>query len=177
MDMMRLIISIIVDILCCKCNAIFKQTPNSHLNGQGCPICGGSPRYTTPTYVSKANEVHNFKYDYSDVNYINSTTHITIICPIHGKFTQSPSSHLFGYGCSKCSCSRISNVELEFLEYINLPNIVTHRQVKILQKKVDGYNPSTNTIYEFMGDYWHGNPVKYKANYYNKTCKKTAGEL
>lgn len=23
---------------------------------------------------------------------------------------------------------------------------------------VDGYNPKTNTIYEFLGDFWHGNP-------------------
>ena len=24
--------------------------------------------------------------------------------------------------------------------------------------KTDGYDPKTNTIYEFLGDYWHGNP-------------------
>ena len=24
--------------------------------------------------------------------------------------------------------------------------------------KSDGYDPKTNTIYEFLGDYWHGNP-------------------
>ena len=166
-----------VNILCYICNIIFKQTPNSHLNGQRCPNCYGNPKYSTQTYIDKANIIHNFKYDYSKVIYINSIVHITIICPIHGKFQQSPASHLHGYGCSKCSCSRISKSEIEFLEYLRLPDTPNTRQVKIFQKKVDGYDPVTNTIYEFLGDYWHGNPAKYRSDYYNQRCKKLAGQL
>ena len=30
--------------------------------------------------------------------------------------------------------------------------------------QVDGYEPSTRTVYEFLGDFWHGNPNKYKKN-------------
>lgn len=26
--------------------------------------------------------------------------------------------------------------------------------------KVDGFDPIINTIYEFYGDFWHGNPKK-----------------
>ena len=29
-----------VDILCKKCNIIFKQKPGSHLRGAGCKTCG-----------------------------------------------------------------------------------------------------------------------------------------
>jgi len=43
--------------------------------------------------------------------------------------------------------------------------------------RVDGFCQSTNTVYEFYGDYYHGNPKKYGADEYNKTCKKTQGEL
>ena len=38
--------------------------------------------------------------------------------------------------------------------------------------KADGYCKETNTIYEFHGDYWHGNPFMYNANeetYFGKT--------
>lgn len=32
-------------------------------------------------------------------------------------------------------------------------------------------------VYEFWGDYWHGNPTKHDPNKYNKVCKKTMREL
>ncbi|ASV44136.1 hypothetical protein PBI_SCTP2_121 [Salicola phage SCTP-2] len=29
---------------------------------------------------------------------------------------------------------------------------------------VDGFDPETNTVYQFHGDYWHGNPDVYDQN-------------
>ena len=43
--------------------------------------------------------------------------------------------------------------------------------------RVDGFSRKLNKIYSFQGDYWHGNPKIYKPEDYNKTCKKTFGEL
>jgi len=43
--------------------------------------------------------------------------------------------------------------------------------------QVDGYCKSTNTIYEFHGDFWHGNPEKYNSEEINPTTKKSFGEL
>lgn len=54
-------------------------------------------------FIEKANQLHNNKYDYSQVDYVNSRTKVIIICPIHGSFEQSPSSHLQGNGCPKCA--------------------------------------------------------------------------
>ena len=42
------------------------------------------------------------KYDYSKVKYINLKTKVIIICPEHGEFKQTPSSHLNGQGCPEC---------------------------------------------------------------------------
>ena len=42
---------------------------------------------------------------------------------------------------------------------------------------VDGYNPQTNTIYEFHGDFWHGNPARYDLNEMNVIVNKTFGQL
>ena len=60
-------------------------------------------KMTQKEMIDRANEIHNFKYGYELAEYVNSYTKITIICPIHGDFEQTPSSHLNGNGCPKCS--------------------------------------------------------------------------
>lgn len=53
-------------------------------------------------FIEKAKQVHNGKYDYSKVEYVNNKTKVCIICPEHGEFWQTPNSHLMGCGCKKC---------------------------------------------------------------------------
>lgn len=54
-------------------------------------------------FIEKRTQLHNGKYDYSNVDYINSRTKVNIICPKHGLFEQVPRSHLQGNGCPKCA--------------------------------------------------------------------------
>ena len=42
---------------------------------------------------------------------------------------------------------------------------------------MDGYLKGTNIVFEYNGDYFHGNPDIYKSEEWNPTCKKTFGEL
>lgn len=37
-------------------------------------------------FIEKGTQLHNGKYDYSNVDYINSRTKVNIICPKHGLF-------------------------------------------------------------------------------------------
>ena len=91
-----------VCIICPK-HGEFWQTPNSHLNGNGCPKCKGEKQTcTTDEFIAKAKKIHGDKYDYSKVEYVNNHTKVCIICPEHGEFWQIPSSHLQGKGCPKC---------------------------------------------------------------------------
>lgn len=53
-------------------------------------------------WINQAKEVHLNYYDYLDIVYINSSTKIDITCKIHGKFSQTPNSHLNGRGCQRC---------------------------------------------------------------------------
>ena len=57
---------------------------------------------TTSEFIRKADIVHNKIYDYSMVSYSDSYTPITILCLIHGEFTQRPNDHLMGKGCRAC---------------------------------------------------------------------------
>jgi formate dehydrogenase assembly factor FdhD len=96
-----------VKIRCIKHNHIFEQLPNSHLRGSGCMICGKESvsllsSMTIDEFLTKANRVHDFNYDYTNVKFVNAQTKIDIKCNIHGIFTQLPYSHLQGCGCKKC---------------------------------------------------------------------------
>lgn len=81
-------------------------------------------------------------------------------------------------GCPHCSF-RTSKTEHLWLDSFKIPK--ENRQIKIrINNKsffVDGFDPSTNTVYEFDGDYWHGNPKIYKPEDVNKVSKKTFKEL
>lgn len=58
---------------------------------------------TTQEFIEKAILVHGNKYDYSRTEYVVSRKKVIIICPEHGEFLQSPTSHLQGNGCPKCA--------------------------------------------------------------------------
>lgn len=51
-------------------------------------------KLTTEEFIEKSKAIHDNKYDYSLVEYINSQTKIKIICPKHGEFEQKPNNHL-----------------------------------------------------------------------------------
>ena len=59
-------------------------------------------RKTLDEFINDAKKVHGDKFDYSLVKYKQSHVHINIICPVHGEFKQTPSTHLKGRGCKKC---------------------------------------------------------------------------
>ena len=90
-------------IIICNKHGEFWQRPDHHLNGAGCPNCAGNSRKSISTFITEANIIHNSKYDYTLSKYINSESDITIICKIHGEFSQSTKAHLNGSGCPKCT--------------------------------------------------------------------------
>ena len=69
----------------CPEHGEFWQTPHSHLNGRGCQLCAKehSTNYknTKEFFIDRATKKHNGKYDYSKVEYVNSSVPICIICP------------------------------------------------------------------------------------------------
>jgi very-short-patch-repair endonuclease len=95
-----------VDIICNGCGSVISLTPSHHFRGQGCRQCSmkrfsDKMRFTTEDFISRSNEIHGDKYDYSKVEYINKETKVTIICPVHGEFEQKPANH-WRYGCNQC---------------------------------------------------------------------------
>ena len=105
----------------CPIHGEFEQTPNCHLDNQGCPICGDASfivkkTLTTEEFIEKAKLKHGDKYDYSKVFYNSYDNKIKIICPLHGEFEQTPHSHIIGSGC-KC-CGKVNSKSLSEIIYL-----------------------------------------------------------
>lgn len=150
----------------CPDHGIFLQTPYKHINsGQGCPSCKGvllanQRRMSKEEFVEKANKIHKNKYDYTNTKIINSHKKIEIICQLHGTFLQTPNNHLHSSnGCPSCGYN-ISDIGREWLDSFNNNNIIREHTILIGNRKfkVDGFDPLTNTIYEYFGKFWHGCP-------------------
>lgn len=64
-----------------------------------------------PTKLSKIEILNRFRvthgniYEYSNVKFVNVSTHVDIICPHHGIFKQTPHKHIQGRGCPLCAKS------------------------------------------------------------------------
>lgn len=172
--------------LICKIHGPFNITPHCHLTQKsGCTKCKyitirNKLLKTTDQFINEAIKIHNDKYDYSKSIYEGKDVKIIIICKKHGEFMQTPHGHLGGRGCYKCANNQYSKSQIQWLNLIStLQNIdIQHAENSIeytipnTRLKADGYCESTNTIYEFHGDYFHGNPKIYNPSdmtYYHKT--------
>jgi len=85
----------------CKKHGSFTMTPGAHLSGQGCNKCGHGS-LSKEDFISKAQQVHGEKYNYSDISYNGTHHHVNILCREHGHFKQIPYVHLRGSGCASC---------------------------------------------------------------------------
>jgi very-short-patch-repair endonuclease len=91
-------------IIVCLKHGNFLQGPKSHISGNGCPKCFFSQhKSTTEKFIRQAKKFYGNKYDYSKSVYQGIHRKVIIICPIHGKFLQSPNCHINrGNECPKC---------------------------------------------------------------------------
>lgn len=107
----------------CPEHGDFDVLYSNHVSGKGCPVCGAAKRgqrqdpmeagkKTAATkiakfaakFVEEAIAIHGDKYDYSEVVYQGQKTPVTIICPEHGAFKQTPYHHISRkQGCPACS--------------------------------------------------------------------------
>jgi hypothetical protein len=168
-----------VKIICSK-HGPFLQMPSNHLYYKAqCPKCAiEKNKLTIDEFKARASKKHNNEYDYSKSKYIKCSIKINIICKSHGMFKQMPMAHINGARCPWC-VGRNSKKEKMWLDYLKIPKRCRNKTIIIKNKRydVDAFIRKTNTIYEFYGDYWHGNPKIYDKNFINKHNKKSFGEL
>ena len=166
-------------LIICKEHGEFLQKPVVHINHKGgCTQCGINKRadgcrHTKEMFIEKAQQIHGNKYDYSLVDYKNNCIKVTIICNEHKKFIQAPNHHVNGMGCPKCALKKqYSNSSIIWLNLISKINNIqiqhgendSEFKIPNTKFKADGYCNENNTIYEFHGTLWHGDPRVYNSN-------------
>lgn len=148
-----------VTVKCNRCGYL-RTTNANNIYRFGCPKCGqesthNKQRLSQDEFISRATNIHGSEFDYSKVKYINYHTPVTIICPKHGEFYQSPLKHLSGHKCPKCRRSTGEERISKFLQGGNLRFIPQYRieDTSFSQShlKVDFFLPEHNTIIEFNG--------------------------
>lgn len=166
----------------CQNHGIFWMLPTSHIRArQGCPKCGGKQMNTEEWLRRVKSKRMDFdQYDFSKSEYTDFKTKITIICIHHGIFSKKP-SQFYKYGCPKCTTSgHHSKIEHEWLDLVGIDDICRNLTIRDNDGRVfyvDGYDAATKTVYEFYGDYWHGNPNVYERDAVNPNSKTTFGKL
>jgi len=176
-------------IVICKLHGEFTITPNNHLRGKGCAGCGKemnriSKIKSFKEYYDDFIKLYNDKYDYSMVEWKGGTPRIIVICKKHGQFSVSPYLHRKGTECPKCG-NQHSPISITWLEYMKIKYSIDIDHAENIGEyfipgsryKADGYAKSINTIFEFHGDFWHGNPKIYEKTLLNPRLGVTYGEL
>lgn len=159
-----------VEIICNSCKHIFFQTPNSHLNGNGCKKCAIIKRIEKRTkslsdFIAQAKIIHKDKYNYDSTVYINDKTKVKVFCNLHKEFFNiSPRKHLNKCGCKKCgiisSSKKLKTPEINYLNKVKL----LHPDITILSEYING-----NCYIFFKDKYGYGkvraqNLLKFKPN-------------
>ena len=153
-----------VCIICSK-HGEFWQSPDTHIQGCGCPECGrvvrnDSLRLSLTDFIKRANEVHGNKYYYQNVDYKGSKTKVCIICKDHGEFWQSPNGHLHGYGCPKCNLSHLERSVMTYLDENGITYDYQKRFNWLGKQSLDFYLPDYKVGIECQGRQ-HFFPIDY----------------
>lgn len=164
----------ILEIKCNLHNDIFFQSANNHLNGQGCPKCFGNILKTNEQFINEAIEIHDDKFNYDRVEYMNSNTNVKIYCKIHDYlFDQTPANHLTSiHACPICTGLKQKDNE----QFIKEANVIHCN--KYDYSLVEYLNSNTNVIIicKVHGSFSQ-NPITHTIGMSGcPSCKNSKGE-
>jgi len=138
-----------VDIIC-PIHSTFSQRAEDHLAGHGCLKCGGNKKLDTKQFIEESTIIHNNKYNYSEVEYVDSHTKVKILCKQHGSFFKVPYVHKQGQGCPECirDIPEYSNIYImEFREKLTQKKYLKVG-LTIRQDPIQRINKNTKDIFD-----------------------------
>jgi len=180
-----------LSVQCKICNIVHSCMVNNLVRGLGCYNCynkrrGDSLRLAQDVVIEKFVQIWGSEYDYSMVKYVSMWTKVEIKCKLHGCFHVAPHDHIDRIGCKQCSKKMCSKMQIDWIKFMEVrySTEIQHAfcetgeyKIPSTRYKADGYSEKLHTIFEFHGDFYHGNPKFYNRNDVNTVCKKTFGEL
>lgn len=160
------------DIICKKCQEMFRMSYNQHRTGQKCPNKCYDPPHPNLKSLDEIREqgavVHKGKYTIRDQEVLGYLNPIRITCPVegHGDFERTPQSYRRGAGCPRCHPAGTSRSQMDLRDIIRGWGLEVKERVRILDgKEIDIFIPSLNIGIEFHGLHWHSELYR-KDNYH-----------
>lgn len=129
-------------------------------------------RKTTEQFIEDAKKMHkNDEYIYTEVEYVNQTTPVCIICPIHGRFWQTPKVHLKGHGCPQCGKEK-NKIKNKKRKQNSKRREIIKKERFIPNKDYKKYDIKSNEDFINYVDNLHHHKYDYnKTNFINKKSK------
>ena len=157
------------EFTCNTCSKQFNRKVSEHLKLINCIYCKPN-KDNLSTFIKKSILIHDVKFDYSNVNYIDSKSKVNLICDKGHSFSQNANNHLNGVGCPNCNRFNVKeNKLLEFIKEHYSGKIIQSDRTILSGKELDIYIPDLNLSFEFNGLYWHSELYKDKKYHMNKT--------
>lgn len=124
-------------------------------------------------FIEKAVKRHGDRYDYSKVEYVNSTTKVCIICPEHGEFWQEPAAHVRGQNCPVCANINRGRTRFSQEDFIKRAREIHGNKYDYSKVEYKNANTKVCIICSKHGEFWQ-TPL---AHLYGKEgCPKCAGK-
>jgi hypothetical protein len=160
-----------VCVICPK-HGEFWQISGAHVIGGGCRKCASEKlsknrSMSQEEFINRANKIHNGKFDYSKVVYVNSIKKVCIICPSHGEFYQKPAVHLQTRGCPQCKYSLgeraiiswLTKQGVDFDHFYSFPDLMSPNRIPL---EFDFCIKNPIFLIEFDGEQ-HFRPVRFNS--------------
>lgn len=165
---------------CNDCQSEHSQSVDHHLGGTSCPVCSEKFKHDSRTFILKSIKIWGpDAYDYSQVYYQGNKVHVDLKCKkCDHSFSVTPANH-WTRGCPKCAKNRFVSIgETEWLNSLGVPP--AQRQYFVTLPGGEVYNCDAvvgMTVYEYYGDYWHGNLKRFLPENINVYTGTTMLEL
>jgi len=163
----------------------WKASVKDRVKGRGCPYCSNKKvckdNCLKNVYPEIAKEWHPTRNKTLTPEDVVFGSHKKVWWKCSNKNHKSWKARVVDrkrFHCPSCSI-KVSKISQKWLDSLNI--LQQNREISIVidSKRyfVDGFCPKTNTIYEFYGDFWHGNPKIYNLDDINKVNKKSYRDL
>jgi len=172
----------------CEKGHWWKAAIYNRVAGRGCPYCVGQLVCSdnclatiNPQLAAEWHPTRNGVGLTPEFFTRNSGKRAYWLCTSGHEWCATIDNRASGTGCPYCVRSAVSKVSQQWLDLLG----VSEENREILLKlpgeersiRVDAFDPTTNTVYEFLGDFWHGNPDVFDSKSRNPINKRTFGSL
>jgi len=103
-------------------------------------------KLTKEEFIKRSIKVHGDVYDYSKSTYIGTKNNITIVCKVHGSFTQRTENHMRSFACGKIYGCPMCRLDDRLTKFISLSNIIHNNKYDYSLVRYEGNNKNVEII-------------------------------